>query len=147
MQVAFYNMIGLPGETIADFRETVKLNRICLPDSHFTSIFFPYPGTDIYLLCKEQGLLNGEELGSGGMERSKALLDLPGFPKRQIEKGFIWFDYYVYKGYKPIYRLLYRALTQRLRMHPYSNYIYRRISNSGFFKWLENFQRSLQARK
>jgi len=43
LKVAFYNMIGVPGETKADFEETVKLNRICLPDWHMTGIFFHIP--------------------------------------------------------------------------------------------------------
>ncbi len=134
LKIGFFNMIGLPGETVADFEETVKMNRICLPDWHFTYIFFPYPGTDLYSLCQEQGLL--QEPLDTEMERSKAVLDLPGFPKKQIQKSYVWFDYYVYKGRKPIYKILARVLVSKFRSSYHLNYFYRRLTRLFFFKWL-----------
>ena len=116
LQVAFFNLIGVPGETVEDFKETVKINRICLPDGHLTSIFYPYQGTDLYDLCQEQGLLN-KHLGQG-IERKKAVLDLPGFSKKQIQKSYEWFDYYVYKGIKPLYKLTALGLLYKLYSNP-----------------------------
>jgi len=40
LEVQLYNMIGLPTETLEDFKATVELNRICQPDRHSTAIFF-----------------------------------------------------------------------------------------------------------
>ncbi|MBU2540160.1 B12-binding domain-containing radical SAM protein [Patescibacteria group bacterium] len=125
LKVAFYNMVGLPGETVADFKETVEINRTCLPDWHLTGIFFPYPGTDLYFLCKEKGLLkesSGEEI-----ERMKATLDLPGFNKKQIQRNYIWFDYYVYNGLKPMHKILGRVLRAYFMSKPYSAIFWKKL--------------------
>ncbi len=111
LKVSFFNIIGLPGETIADFNETVRMNRLCQPDHHYTSIFYPYPGTDLYHLCESQHLLPADHLASG-MERVKADLDLPQFRQEQIQKAYIWFDYYVFKGLRPLSQLARRILEQ-----------------------------------
>ena len=100
LEVHFYNLIGLPSETIADFKETIRMNRICLPDWNWLSIFYPYPGTDLYELCVEKGLLPAN-LMTTGRERIAAALNFPDFNKKQIQKAFIWFNYYVYYGHKP----------------------------------------------
>ena len=136
LEIAFFNLIGIPGETISDFKETVEINRMCLPDWHLTYIFYPYPGTDLYFLCKEQGLIK-EPLDTK-MERMTATLDLPEFTKKQILKSYIWFDYYVYKGRKPIYKILARVLKTKLKSNSHLNIFLRRLTRIGFFNWLRN---------
>lgn len=136
LKIHLYNIIGIPGETMADFKETVRVNRECLPDRHLTSIFFPYPGTDLYSLCKKQGLLEGPS--DRRMERKKAVLDLPGFSKREIQKSYILFDHYVYKGVKPVYKILSRVLRAGLESCYYLNYLYRRLTGLPFLKRLKN---------
>ena len=111
LKVYFFNLIGLPSETIKEFNETIHMNKLCSPDHHMTSIFYPYPGTDLYELCDEQGVIPETHLSSG-MERVKADLDFPQFRKGQIQKAYIWFDYYVYLGQKPISQLAKRVLEQ-----------------------------------
>lgn len=101
LEVHFYNIIGLVSETIDEFKETVNMNRTCLPDSYTISIFYPYPGTDLYKFCERKRMLPPRLL-STNQERVKATLDFPEFTKRQIQKAFIWFDYYVYGDLKPI---------------------------------------------
>lgn len=135
LRIALFNLIGVPGETIVDFKETVRINRRCLPDWNYNSIFFPYPGTDLYIKCKERGLL--EKNVRTIMERAEATLDLPEFPKKQIQKSYIWFDYYVYKGYKPIYIILARVFRTKLRSKPYLNSFYRKITSLFFFRSIE----------
>jgi radical SAM superfamily enzyme YgiQ (UPF0313 family) len=137
LKVGLYNMIGIPGETIADFRETVRVNRICLPDYHYTSIFFPYPGTDLYSFCREQGILN-KPLETD-MERMRAVLELPGFPKSMIQKSQIWFDYYVFKGRKPLYKILIGAIALEFLWRSGLMYFYKRLVWRGFFRWLRKF--------
>jgi len=75
------------------------MNRVCKPNWHFTSIFHPYPGTDLYRTCVQQGLLRGEL--DGRAERTKAELDLPGFPRWQIQRSYRLFDWYVRRGTEP----------------------------------------------
>lgn len=146
LKISLFNMVGIPTETIADFKKTVEINRMCLPDWHFIYIFFPYPGTDLYLLCKEQGLLK-ESFFDARIERRKATLDLPGFPKKQIQKSYIWFDYYVYKGRKPIYKILARVFASKILSVYYLNYFVRRLTHLAFFKYLKNTLLDLSQRQ
>ena len=106
-------MIGVPGETFEDFKQTLSMNRICLPDWVMTCIYFPYPGTDLYSLCKEKGLL-GADIDTE-MERSRVNLDLPGFSRKQIKHNYDWFYYHVYKGKRPTSGILLRVLASKLR--------------------------------
>lgn len=116
LKVLLFNMIGFPGETFKDFKETVKMNRRCLPDWIRTEIFFPYPGTELYSLCKAKGLLP-RHIDTEN-ERSKAVLDTPDFTKKQIQKAYEWFYYDVYKGHKPVDKTLAMVFTTKLRRWP-----------------------------
>jgi len=98
IQVGLFNLIGLPTESREDFLDTLKLNQELQPDWHSTSIFFPYPGTRLYELSVELGLIRGKLLGTE--ERQRAVLDLPGFSKRQIQREFDSFHFKVYKKAK-----------------------------------------------
>ena len=98
ISVALFNMIGLPTETLADFTETLEMNRQIQPAFHATSIFFPYPGTKIADTCKEMNLLP-EHINTKD-ERQLAVLDLPGFSRTQIQKSFDSFHYQVYRKRK-----------------------------------------------
>ena len=115
LRVNFYNLIGIPSETMADVMETVKVNRACMPDSISTSIFFPYPGTELHARCREMGLLGAARVSQ--TERRIATLDLPGFPRKEIQKCYIWFDYWVYWGRVPAWKLLARVF--RLKVGSY----------------------------
>jgi radical SAM superfamily enzyme YgiQ (UPF0313 family) len=114
LNVFMYAMVGIVGETLDDFKETIDCCRECQPDYISLSIFFPYPGTALYQVCKEKGLLDGKiDLRN---ERRRAILDLPGFSKRQIQKQFNWFYYHVYKGYRPQFnpiRFYFRYISYR----------------------------------
>ncbi|MFA5335872.1 MAG: radical SAM protein [Candidatus Omnitrophota bacterium] len=57
LEVCLNSIMGLPDETEEDINKTVELNRICRPDWHFVSIFYPYPGTDLYAYCAGKGLI------------------------------------------------------------------------------------------
>lgn len=135
LKIYFYNMIGIPGETEEDFKETIKINRICLPDKIFNHIFFPYPGTELYNLCKTEGLL--PKVINTELERCQAVLDLPGFTKKRIQKNFVWFDYNVYKGHRPLSKILNKVLVSKFRSNSHLHYLYRRLTYFRFFKWLK----------
>jgi radical SAM superfamily enzyme YgiQ (UPF0313 family) len=56
-----FNMVGLPMEDKEGVLETVKLNARVRPSKIQTSIFYPYPFTQLYNLCLEKGYLrNGK---------------------------------------------------------------------------------------
>lgn len=105
IKIMLYNIIGLPGETYTDFLDTLSLNQELQPDRHSTSVFFPYPGTDLYEKARKMGLI--PENIDFSSERQKAVLDLPGFRKRKIQQSFDSFHFNVYKkaGKRNIFKL------------------------------------------
>jgi radical SAM superfamily enzyme YgiQ (UPF0313 family) len=50
-------MLGMPGETNDEIRQTVELIDMIQPDWVDPSYFTPYPGTTLYEYCKKQGLI------------------------------------------------------------------------------------------
>jgi radical SAM superfamily enzyme YgiQ (UPF0313 family) len=96
--IALFNMVGLPTETPAEFAETLRINQQIQPAFHATSIFFPYPGTHLAELCKQMNLLPSSIRTKD--ERQLAILDLPEFSKKQIQKSFDSFHYQVYRKKK-----------------------------------------------
>lgn len=74
-----YNMVGLPTETLREFRETVRLNARLGASRTVISIFCPYPSTRLYEYSRERGLLHLPP-----DFRTENYLDLPGFPNVQV---------------------------------------------------------------
>lgn len=93
IKLYFYNLIGLPGETWEDYLQTIEVNRCCRPWQRQVSIFYPYPGTQLYTVCQDMGVLAKGRDANG--ERVKAQLDFPSFGKAKIQKAYEYFDYYV----------------------------------------------------
>ncbi len=57
-----YNMIGLPFETRPQMLDTVKLNARVRPKVMHVSIFYPYPGTKSYEMCRREGFLTDRQI-------------------------------------------------------------------------------------
>lgn len=53
-----YNMVGLPGETITDVVNAIKLNAAIGTAYPWCSIFNPYPGTELSEYCVKQGYID-----------------------------------------------------------------------------------------
>jgi len=81
-----FNMVGLPDETAAHIRDTIALNKLIRPNHIQVSVFYPYPGTDLYKLCKEKGYLTGEERTSFFSNRS--VLNMPTITKKEIARHY-----------------------------------------------------------
>ncbi|MDM8553366.1 radical SAM protein [Desulfococcaceae bacterium HSG7] len=122
LSVRVFNMIGLPGESLRDHMETVFLNQQCQPDGHYTGIFFPYPGTELYNTCIQQGLLKG--LVNTQLERRQANLELPYFTKTQIQHAYTWFNYRVYKGHRPFLLIVIQVIAAKIKSYPMTNYLF-----------------------
>jgi len=125
LSVFVFNIIGLPGETYDEYLQTVRLNRQCQPDMHYTGIFFPYPGTELYDICVRNGLM--ERAIDFRLERRHPVIDSPNFTKRQVRKAHIWFDYKVYRGYRPFWWVLMRIVLNKVRSVSILNDISRRM--------------------
>ncbi|MDO8636289.1 MAG: radical SAM protein, partial [Dehalococcoidia bacterium] len=53
---AFF-MIGFPWETAAEVKKTVALMQELNPERAFLSVVTPYPGSELYEICKAEGLI------------------------------------------------------------------------------------------
>jgi anaerobic magnesium-protoporphyrin IX monomethyl ester cyclase len=107
IKITIFVMIGLPGESVADFRETYQIVRQCEPDNIWLSIFYPYPGTDLYYLAKDKKLFSEKNI-SNVLERRRPYLNLPDFSKRMILQEYILFRFRVFKGKRSLkQRILY----------------------------------------
>lgn len=95
IKVGIYNLVGIPGETHEEFRDTLAMNQELQPNWHATSIFFPYEGTDLHRVATEMGILPPDI--DFNNERQRAVLDLPGFPRHAIQHEFDAFHFNVYK--------------------------------------------------
>lgn len=84
--VRLYAMIGIPGETVADFQDTISCVKELQPDVVDLSYFYPYPGTDAYRMCVEQGLLG--KLESPKAERRRPAYSLPGFTLKEMRREY-----------------------------------------------------------
>jgi anaerobic magnesium-protoporphyrin IX monomethyl ester cyclase len=83
------NMIGLPCETPEMIEDTIKINKIVSPDSFQLSIFYPYPQTDLWDLCKKKGFLTDEYKTSF---LGDSTLQLPTLSKKQIRMYYKHFQ-------------------------------------------------------
>jgi anaerobic magnesium-protoporphyrin IX monomethyl ester cyclase len=75
------NMIGLPYETPDMIKDTIKINKIVSPGSFQLSIFYPYPQTELWDLCKKNGFLTDAYRTSF---LGDSTLQLPTLSKKQI---------------------------------------------------------------
>jgi anaerobic magnesium-protoporphyrin IX monomethyl ester cyclase len=75
MLVTANYLLGLPGESAAEMAQTLALHQRLEPDDFGCFVFRPYPGTPLYDLCREQGLLPADPAQPVAEDRS--LLRLP----------------------------------------------------------------------
>jgi len=85
-----YNLIGLPEETPEKFEDTIELNEQCQPNEAQLSIFFPYPGSELYYSCLDKGYLNNPYFHYEfvGYERKKTILNMPEFREKEIMRSY-----------------------------------------------------------
>ncbi|MEZ4404646.1 MAG: radical SAM protein [Kofleriaceae bacterium] len=76
-------MMGLPGETRADLQQTLDLavELDVLDFGYF--VFYPYPGTALFKVCKDQGYLPDDYLTRPANHRA-SILTLPGLTNADI---------------------------------------------------------------
>jgi radical SAM superfamily enzyme YgiQ (UPF0313 family) len=85
-------MIGLPYETPAMIRQTINLNKRLKPDQAAVFFFYPYPGTELYDVCKKEGFLSARHAGS---YVSESVLELPTVSAKELKKLYTEFYGYV----------------------------------------------------
>lgn len=112
---AFY-MLGMPFETERMMDETVALNEVIKPDyPPSVGAFYPFPGTDLYKVCEDQGLLSGRTYDT--FRTYKTTLMLPKSIRRHIERTFCALGgsererYFELTSLKPKYKVAFYVLS------------------------------------
>lgn len=77
------NIVGIPGESLAECVETLDFNIRCRPGYASTSIMHPYPGTEICDIARKMNLLPDEEIHFDETFYVRSPLNLPD--KKKIE--------------------------------------------------------------
>jgi len=120
-----FNMLGLPFETEESIKKTIRLNKKIQPDFISISYFRPYPGTDLYDLCKEKNLISRRK-ASHWLEDT--ILDQPTISKNKVRYYMRVFGVSVRRPrVAPLIRL-----TARL-------YIWRQLTLFDFMKGTKDF--------
>jgi biotin synthase-like enzyme len=83
MATANYIM-GVPGETVAEMEETLALHQELQPADFGVFVFYPYPGTALFHLCREKGYLPADYLELPAVHR-RSILNLPGVSPEDID--------------------------------------------------------------
>jgi radical SAM superfamily enzyme YgiQ (UPF0313 family) len=122
LEVNVYLMVGLPGEDRVEFQKTVECLKRAQPKRLVASIFFPYPGTDIYQYCLEHKLLPLRM--DTRSERFRASLNMPGFSRSQIQWEYFLLNYKVYKNTLSIRVIFYDTKLLILRSSVMIKYLY-----------------------
>ncbi len=60
VRIMSFNMLGLPGETYREARETLDLNATCRVDYAMTMLLQPFPGTEIARRAVAMGVFDGD---------------------------------------------------------------------------------------
>jgi radical SAM superfamily enzyme YgiQ (UPF0313 family) len=76
-------IMGLPGETRDTIRETIEYAKMLDLDSIQASLASPYPGTEFYDMCKENGWISSDSfLDEGGHQ--KCVINYPHLSNAEI---------------------------------------------------------------
>ncbi|MBL7204925.1 MAG: B12-binding domain-containing radical SAM protein [Desulfobacteraceae bacterium] len=118
IEVNVYVLIGLPEETRVDLKATVDCLKRSNHSNLMPSIFYPYPGTDLYQKIKEQGLIKNSGLFDANQERYRARIDYPGLSRKRIQWTLITLFFRVYSGKWSLRRRLYMCIFSTLYVYP-----------------------------
>ena len=88
-------MIGIPGETIENIMETIQLNALIRPYIVWLSTFNPYPGTELYQVCKEKGVIDEALWDRIDSYRAESVLGDGYFPRLDFKKVRVMFRWFL----------------------------------------------------
>lgn len=80
-------MLGLPGETTHDLQQTLELHEQLQPHDFGYFVFYPYPGTRLFHVCREKGYLPENYLDLPANHR-RTILHLPDLTAEVIEEYY-----------------------------------------------------------
>ncbi len=85
LQTWTFNMVGFPDETEETIQDLFALHRRLRPNGAQCSIFYPYPGTELYRQCRERGLFTDEQRPT---YFEKSVLRIPAVSHERLEQAF-----------------------------------------------------------
>lgn len=77
-------MVGLPGETQQSLEASMRFACELDPDTIQVSLATPYPGTEFYDFCREQGYMQDDALVHGQTGYQQCVIDYPGLAAAEI---------------------------------------------------------------
>jgi radical SAM superfamily enzyme YgiQ (UPF0313 family) len=80
-------ILGIPGETREEMQQTIDLHHQLQPDDFGYFVFYPYPGTALYGVCRDQGYLPDDYLDRPANHR-ETILSLPGLTQADIAEFY-----------------------------------------------------------
>ncbi len=122
LQPVISNIVGLPYETPQMHLDTLRINKQLYKDKVFFSpsfgatpkiwVFDPWPGTELYGICKKEGWMKSHERKHKVYRQSS--LNMPQFSPKEIDRLYRRFRYDVYKDNFPFHAWLFRIYDTRL---------------------------------
>ncbi len=76
-------MLGLPGETREDIDQTLSLHQKLRPHDFGYFVFYPYPGTHLFQVCRDKGYLPENYLDLPAIHK-QSILNLPDLSQEDI---------------------------------------------------------------
>ncbi|HZD42657.1 MAG TPA: radical SAM protein, partial [Methanomicrobiales archaeon] len=119
-------IVGLPGETKETIEATKRLIWEIRPDILQVAVATPFPGTEFYTWCKENGHLQVENVDDylDGFGHQKAIISYPDLTNDEMEREVddILHAYYFSLSYVPtvLHQLRQRSALDELRRLAYS---------------------------
>ena len=80
-------IIGTPGESRAEMAETIALHHELEPVDFGFFVFYPYPGTELFQLCRDNGYLPDDYLTRPANHR-ESILNLPQVSRADIAEVY-----------------------------------------------------------
>lgn len=109
-----FSMFGIPFETPEMVEETIKLNKVVQPSLLQFSVFYPYPNTKLWEVCKKNKFLTQDYMDS--YFEDKSTLNLPTISSEQIAHFHrIFLDLALQRYMKTHHPTLYKYLEPLLR--------------------------------
>lgn len=90
-----FNMIGIPGESIENMMETVRLNARIKPYIVWLSTFNPYPGTELYYECLRKGMIDESKWDRIDSYRGGTVLKDKYLSSLELKKVRLLFRWYL----------------------------------------------------
>ena len=133
-----YNMVGIPYETIEDINKTIELNKKIKPDEVQTTIFYPFPSTDLFYLCEENGWIKDKKIKDYSLESIMKYDTINAGELKKIRDTFAFNVFYDYDKVKAIRSLFigkfYNVyLNVRSRIPLFLRQIIQRLSNTFYY--------------